>query len=757
MRWTQRVLVCVLALLVLLPAAVVYAHADLIGSEPTDGAVLDRAPKQVRLFFSEPIEREFFALEVYTQDRVRVDRRDAHIPPDNAAALEASLGALAPGTYTVVWRVLSIDGHVVRGAYAFSVGAASGAAPRLDFAAGGTPFALGAMVRWWTFFFAFVLVGGLGFVPLVLAPAARAAGIAEPAAERQAGRRFVWTAWPALVLLFGLSLAALVFQAADATGVPLAEVLQGRAITRLLSGTKYGTLWLARMGLLLGLLAVVAAATALGRPRRGLSWAGLALGAGLLLTISASGHASAVPERTALAIGADWLHLVAGAVWVGGLVQLVLALPPVLRVLEPTGRRTLLGHAIRRFSWVAGLSVAALTLTGLYAGLIHVPSWQAMLDTVYGAALSGKLMLIAGLIALGAINLLVLHPRFRRGMAARPGTPEDTGGQRLFHLVVRAEVILAVLVLLVSGMLSGLPPATTEAGAGQPFTATQEVADLRVTLAVTPNQAGTNQVQLTLTDRGGQPVPEAEVAVRLHHREMEMGEREVRPEPAEAGSFQASGNFLSMTGDWQADVAVRRPGQPEQTTSFQFAVGQAPGNTGPVFSPARVLWNALTPITAAGVTALGLAGLIFLQRGRRRNGRARRQAVWLGSALLVAGAFGTAIGITSAYRATRPNPQPATAASIAEGRQIYVQNCASCHGISGRGDGPAGIMLRPRPADFRAHMAAGHTDPQLYGWVREGVDGTAMPAFGDKLSEEEIWHVVNFIRTFAPGGSTSQP
>ena len=68
------------------------------------------------------------------------------------------------------------------------------------------------------------------------------------------------------------------------------------------------------------------------------------------------------------------------------------------------------------------------------------------------------------------------------------------------------------------------------------------------------------------------------------------------------------------------------------------------------------------------------------------------------------------------------------------------------------GGGPAGVMLRPRPADFRAHMAAGHTDAQLNDWIVSGVDGTGMPAFGQQLSQEDIWHVVNFIRGFAPPG-----
>ena len=96
------------------------------------------------------------------------------------------------------------------------------------------------------------------------------------------------------------------------------------------------------------------------------------------------------------------------------------------------------------------------------------------------------------------------------------------------------------------------------------------------------------------------------------------------------------------------------------------------------------------------------------------------------------------------------NPIPADAASLARGEAIYNDaGCAACHGDTGRGDGPAGLRLVPRPADFRVHMAAGHTDGQLFYWVGYGVPGTAMPAFRDTLGDEDRWHVINYLRTFA--------
>jgi copper transport protein len=809
-HWKRIVLGSVVALLLVLNLPmVVRAHAELVRSKPTDGAALDRPPERVQLFFSEPIEREFFALEVYNQNRVRVDQRDARIPPDNVAALEASLGTLGLGTYTVVWRVLSIDGHVVRGTFAFSVGAAApGATPLLNIAASGTPLALGATVRWWTFLAAFILVGGLGFLPLILEPALHAAGVADPRPAQRATRRLLWLAWPAVVLLFGLSLGALLLQAADATGLPLAEVFSGRAITRLLTSTKYGLLWLVRMGFLLGLLAVVAVLSAERRLGRWFYWIGLGFGAGLLLTISASGHASAVPRQTALAIAADWVHLIAGAIWVGGLIQLGLALPAALDVLKTLERRVLLARVIRRFSGLASLSVAVLVVTGTYAGLIHIPSWQALLDTVYGATLSGKLLLFIPLLMLGAINLLIVGPRFVRAAhatlearqrlshqevpspiaASKQRTKANTRqpwSQRVskqaqavrtawaqgaaidnaitvrrFRIIVLGEIGLAILILAVTGILAGEPPATS-ATADQPFRQTQRTGNLNVTLAVTPNQVGTNRLEVAVTDREGRPVVAERVMLRLEHQEMDMGQREVPMQAARPGQYQVSGGFLSMAGRWQAEVRIQGAGPTDEQAMFQFMLGQAVGTNRPAFSPMRILINAITLRAVLGVYALGGAAYILVSRANWRRARSRRWAPYIAAVLVAIGTWAVGSSLVSGYRESLPNPVPATAASLARGQHIYAQNCASCHGTRGRGNGPAAARLSPGPADLRVHMevsgTTGHTDRQIFEWIANGVEGTGMPAFRNQLSEEDIWHVINYIRTFAENEEASAP
>jgi mono/diheme cytochrome c family protein/Tol biopolymer transport system component len=113
------------------------------------------------------------------------------------------------------------------------------------------------------------------------------------------------------------------------------------------------------------------------------------------------------------------------------------------------------------------------------------------------------------------------------------------------------------------------------------------------------------------------------------------------------------------------------------------------------------------------------------------------------------------------------NPLQANAQTLAAGQRLYRANCAPCHGASGNGDGPIAAGMNPRPSDFTRHMIAGqHTDGQVFLWIKNGVSGTAMRAWGDRLSEDEIWQLVVYLRTFgqaapaasaAPAQSTAGP
>jgi putative copper resistance protein D len=99
------------------------------------------------------------------------------------------------------------------------------------------------------------------------------------------------------------------------------------------------------------------------------------------------------------------------------------------------------------------------------------------------------------------------------------------------------------------------------------------------------------------------------------------------------------------------------------------------------------------------------------------------------------------------------NPILPDEASIRRGQELYTANCVPCHGLMGQGDGPEAAKLSPPPADFTAGHTSTHPDGDLFYWIKEGYPDSDMPAFGPKLPDEDIWHLVNYVRRLsAPAG-----
>lgn len=105
---------------------------------------------------------------------------------------------------------------------------------------------------------------------------------------------------------------------------------------------------------------------------------------------------------------------------------------------------------------------------------------------------------------------------------------------------------------------------------------------------------------------------------------------------------------------------------------------------------------------------------------------------------------------THADAAKLSNPVAADAASIEAGKKIYADQCAGCHGDAGKGDGPmAGFTGDPTPSDLTdAEWKHGSSDGEIYTVIHDGVDGTAMKDFAKDIKTNDIWNVVNYLKTF---------
>ena len=209
------------------------AHAKLERSEPKNNSTLQQAPQLVELWFSEELESGFNSIEVKDQHGKRFDQGGVTLSEGNKKA-QIALEALGAGTYTVVWKVLSMDQHTLRGEFTFTV--AQGVAPKA--ATASSPHGLGSpamdsmpmekseagfeiypdlsAVRWLNYLAMMMLFGGFAMYLLVLAPALRGASLEEPSREAQIrnvnGRRIVKWSWVGLLLLLLTSSVSLVFK-----------------------------------------------------------------------------------------------------------------------------------------------------------------------------------------------------------------------------------------------------------------------------------------------------------------------------------------------------------------------------------------------------------------------------------------------------------------------------------------------------------------------------------------------------------------
>lgn len=153
-----------------------------------------------------------------------------------------------------------------------------------------------------------------------------------------------------------------------------------------------------------------------------------------------------------------------------------------------------------------------------------------------------------------------------------------------------------------------------------------------------------------------------------------------------------------------------------------------------------------------------LFGLLALWRWRR--GRPWRRAAFSGGALGGLTALALALAYTVAPNIPTPpvpltarfarNPVPDTAEAISTGAATYRARCVICHGVGGRGDGPAAFTLNPRPVDLTIHVPQ-HAPGEVHYWISEGIPGTAMPGWKNELSDTQRWEIVRFLFALAQG------
>src|SRR5258708_6204351 len=427
-------------LLTLIFPATASAHAILLRSDPAQDSVLSIPPQQVRMWFSEDLNPTFTTADVINGARERVDNHDAHISPNDTKEMDLTLKPnLPPAVYIVVYRTQSAaDGHILTGSFIFSVARPDGTVPTLSpgtnpgqgllGGSNSTGSSTGQLNGPTLFSLIMITLVELGAVFWVAAQLwvnfvlslsseqhAEERSINERVQQRFE-RRF---SLPALLMLLLANIGVLVGQAVNITGGNWAGAFLPSLLASLATSGRFGTYWLMRE--LVIIAALILSLYMLWRKQRPqlvnrlLPLINLFLGLALFIAITMSGHAAAASSNILVySILVDWIHLVAAALWVGGMMYIATIYLPVLGKYSLVERTRSLLTILPYFSPLAVAGVLLMAVTGPFSATFRLNSWEQFLTTTYGRALLVMILMVGGLLLTSAIHVGLLRPRLRR-------------------------------------------------------------------------------------------------------------------------------------------------------------------------------------------------------------------------------------------------------------------------------------------------------------------------------------------------------
>jgi len=546
-----------------------WAHAELDSTSPAADSVATNSPDEVVLTFTEGVSVEVDGVRVLDGGANRHETGNA--VADGSVVRVPLESALAEGGYVVAWRVVSADGHPIHGAFQFSVGTRTDVDPALAdraFGASGDrrDEVTAAVLRGVAYLAALVVAGSV-----LVGTWLRTPGEPSPVTHR-------------VGLLAGAGVVALVLQvpirASLATGRGWGSVTEVGLLGRSLGD---GMGW----ALAVSVLGLVMVGITAGLPFRGAVRTCALVGAGLApVGFAFTGHTRTMSPAV-VGLLADLAHLVAAAVWMGGLASLVGCLARRRAADDVVGA----ADAVARFSGLAGAALIGVVVTGGAMAAIEVGGIGALTTTTYGRLLMVKVALVALVAALGGWNRLRILPALGVGGSdpssgdaqsgeANSGAGElDAGGEALpasdprwstLGRILRLEVAALVIVVAVTAVLVNVTPARSATPvAVATVEAEAALGQGRVRITVTPARSGANEVHVFVLGADGRlDRTFTEAAVSFSQPALDVGPLEGRVSPAGAGHFVVDGIDLPLAGEWVVKVTV----QPDRFSKLEAEI-----------------------------------------------------------------------------------------------------------------------------------------------------------------------------------------
>jgi copper transport protein len=404
--------------------AVASAHATLRSTTPSFRSELKQGPSVIRLHFDQHVTVLPGSVRVLNG----VGKNFAGTSQSSGTLVVAKVRHLKLGAYTVRWQAISADSHVVSGVWTFGVGVP---APAIENAYGaGGPTTREHVVRWVWFLGLALTIGALGLRLIVLR------GLPVP---RDLQRRIVVAAGLGTIIAIHAGIAAFSLRAEDALQLPFGRFLYGDLSP--MATTRFGVAFVTMTLVFALVLALVYVSWLLDRVEPLVP--AFALAVMFAGGLSVSGHDAVDPGSSWKTEIADWVHLSAASLWIGGLATMALLLW--------TGAPDLRKAAFMRFSRLATVLIALVLGAGVYLAIVRLPHVSDLWSTGYGRVLVVKIGLVSFALLWGAFHHFVVAPALERA---------DTGFLGRIGRSLAGESMVGMAVLLLAAILVDSRPPT---------------------------------------------------------------------------------------------------------------------------------------------------------------------------------------------------------------------------------------------------------------------------------------------------------
>jgi copper transport protein len=744
-RFRPHRLLLALVLLLLMAGQFTSAHGYVVRSIPEDRSTLERPPTRLQYWFSEGLEPAFSEINLRDQNGELIASGGVDEGDDTLLMLQIPPGTLEDGAYIVDLRpAFASDGHVIVESRVFFVGeTVEGVEGQ---AATTLPDTTEIVWKSLLYSATFLLFGVFMMYAYVFVPAwgnvKHERGLLPPRVMTRLHR----LAWFALVVTFIANIIALLHQSTVFFGTGLEQVISGGLWQVVRIGSRFGDVWNVRMFLVIIIAFNLLAAQYYGKrfPKtvRSFWTANVWVLAVMLGAPAVNSHAAGSVVMPWLGVVMHWLHTLAVAFWLAGVVILTLVLPVALRPYAGETRQQALLAVMRRFSFFVVSSVALVITTGIYnaSNWFFTPSDVA---TTYGASLGVKLLMMALLLMVGAWHHIALRPAWlERLPMLRPVVryAENFGSS------MRLESLLVVGALLLASVLSATPIPEPEFAQEEVDTpnAVQQVNDMSISMAIAPGGPGVNTFDVVV-ERDGQPVDDVRVDLQIVSPERDLRNQWDNASLLEAGLFVTSNDAMNEEGRWLTLVDVRLPDgddNPVNDTLYRAAFDWNISND------AAVLQERPPSLITIGAAFAVLAAFLYTLSPWLLRLYARLD---LSPASILVAVAGTIISIAlvvwaiwavaeqQVAIADELNPPPMIvntvlpdAESLARGEALYQENC----------------IIMQSNSDFSRLLRQLRLlrDDELFSVIGEGWRDVP-PCNGD-FDTQETWDIVNYLRTF---------